>query len=117
MVRNLAILIIALAGFASPQETHKFWDTQQIIGQSLNAGIHVADAVVTCQHSGQLGFHELTAPSQTCGGIAAWTMLAVPASIGTSALLHRTGHHRLERYAPYIYAGAGGFGFGFTFTH
>ena len=37
-------------------------------------------------------------------GIAAYSFSMIPAQIGNTYLLHRSGHHKLERWAPYLWS-------------
>ena len=114
MRTRLLTFVLAMLCSAGAQE--KFWSSEQIMLQSANAGIHIADAVATCRNLKHGGM-ELTSPFQSCGGNAAWTLSAVPLSIGTSYMFHRVGRDKWAKFTPVVYAGMGAFGLGFSLTH
>ena len=85
-----------------PQHNRTF-SREYLIAYSVNAGVRVADAAVTCHSASRPNFHELTAPSQTCAGISAWVMAGVPAQIATVALLNHYHHYKAARWAAWFY--------------
>lgn len=117
-MKNIFAALLLLASFASAQETdsaqHPFWDRQQVTAQSLQAAFHVADAVQTCYHLHE-GWVERTSPFQSCSGNVAWMAGATGTSVGISYLLHRTGHHKLERLTPYMFATSSTVAIGYSF--
>jgi hypothetical protein len=91
---------------------HRFWDRENVIGFAVHGAVRVADATQTCMLLGKPGRHESTLPMQSCGAIAAYSVASIPAQIGTSYLLHRRGHHTMERWLPYLWAAPSAVGFG-----
>ena len=84
-------------------QTHPFFDRTNLIGIAVHTAIRAADAAQTCAFMGG-SVREAWLPMKSCSAIAAYSMSMVPAQIATSYLLHRTGHHRLERLSPYLWA-------------
>lgn len=83
--------------------THRFFDRENLIGMAVHAAVRTADAVQTCTMLGR-GAREAWLPMKGCAGITAYSLAMVPAQIGNAYLLHRTGHHKLERWMPYVWA-------------
>ena len=116
----------AIAAVTAPAERPGFWTKQQISWQAVNAGLHIADAVQSCERVHPLRWNaahthwtqvtEMTAPFQSCAGIAAWTLGEIPLSVGLSYALHRGGHDRLALLVPQISAGADAVAIGYSFT-
>lgn len=97
-------------------ESHRFFDNQNNIALSASFGIRVTDTIETCRllrkrviatlPDGSMAvfpyFEEVNAPVKSCGGVAAWNGGMTFAAFGASWLLHKTGHHRLERIPNWI---------------
>jgi hypothetical protein len=82
---------------------HRFFDRANLIGTAIHAAIRTADAVQTCA-SINAGAHEAWLPMKGCPAIAGYSLSMVPAQIGSSYLMHRRGHHKLEKWMPYLWA-------------
>lgn len=86
------------------QPVHKFWDRANKIGFAVHGVARVADAVQSCILLTRPGTREAWLPTKSCSGIAIYSLSMIPAQIGTSYLMHRKGHHHLERWVPYFWA-------------
>lgn len=92
-------------------ESHRFFDRANLIGTAIHAAVRTADAVQTCALLSR-GGHEAWLPMKGCPAIAAYSLSMVPAQIGNSYLLHRSGHHKLEKWMPYLWAAPSAAGIG-----
>ena len=109
---TLAALLLC-CNLAVCQETadhSKFWNRQQIVWQSANAGIHVADAIQSCHTPGR----EVMGPWQSCAGTTVWTLSGIPLSLGAAAVLHHYHHNRLAAWAPRLFFAADAYAVGYT---
>ena len=82
---------------------HRFFDRANLIGIAIHAAVRTADAAQTCA-SINAGAHEAWLPMKGCPAIAGYSLSMVPAQIGSSYLMHRRGHHKLEKLMPYLWA-------------
>ena len=115
MTKLIIIPLLAMCCYAQDAPSH-FWTRQQIVAQSMNAAARAADVAQTCYHL-RNGWREAWEPSQSCTGVAMWTFSGVPASIGTSYLLHRRGHERMARWTPYLFTAGSVAAIAFTYSH
>ncbi len=83
---------------------HAFFDRKNTIGFAVHGAIRAADAAQTCALLNKPGRRESWLPMNSCGAIVGYSMSMIPAQIGSSYLLHRSGHHTLERWLPYFWA-------------
>ena len=91
---------------------HKFWDAEN---GALFAGVAVTRALdfTTTQHFRQRGFNEILLTNGIVDNkplFAGIEAAGTAASIGVCYLLHRTGHHRAERWVSMVHVGVGVFG-------
>ena len=98
--RILVLLLLAGPVYALPDapaaKIHRFYDRPAkvtLFSETLLAG---ADAGQTCHHLGRT-WHERNLPTQSCSGMVGLTVSFMAAGEGLSFLLHKTGHHKLER--------------------
>jgi hypothetical protein len=103
------LFIIAVA--PAKVETHRFFDRANLIGTTIHAAVRVADATQTCILVGR-GAREAWLPMKGCPAIAAYSLSMVPAQIGSSYLMHRSGRHKLEKLMPYLWAAPSAAGIG-----
>jgi hypothetical protein len=96
---------------------HRFMDRTNITSMSFSAAAHAVDAAYTCHLLAVHGLKEEIAPFNSCGGISSWVALGSGAGVGSSYWLHRTNHHKLERWANWISAGGSAFGVGYSIAH
>ena len=92
--------------------THRFWDTQN---RWLFAGVAAARTLdgTSTRNFRARGRDEGLLNNEIVDNAAAFAAIefaATAASIGTSYWMHRTGHHKLERWVSYIHIGVGFFG-------
>jgi hypothetical protein len=103
----------APAPSTTPQKlTHRFWDTQN---RWLFAGVAAVRALdgTSTRNFRRRGRSEGLLTNDIVDNaplFAAIEFAATAASIGTSYWMHRTGHHKLERWVSYIHIGVGAFG-------
>jgi hypothetical protein len=105
--------LFIVAATPAKVETHRFFDRANLIGTAIHAAVRTADAVQTCALLSR-GGHEIWLPMKGCPAIAAYSLSMVPAQIGNSYLLHRSGHHKLEKWVPYLWAAPSAAGIGFS---
>jgi hypothetical protein len=95
----LVTVFLLLASVSAQEAPHSFWDRPNTVGFATSFAIRAADAGQTCYHL-RHGSIEGSAPFQSCSGVTAWIMAGHALQMGGQYLLHRTGHHRLERWPP-----------------
>ena len=95
-----------------PRETHRFWDSTNL---ALFAGVGAVRALdfASTRHFRDRGVNEWLLNNDVVDNKPLFVGLeaaGTAASIGISYLLHRSGHHRLERWvsAAHIMVGVGG---------
>lgn len=93
-------------------EAHRFWDRTNVELFAGVAAVRTLDFTST-RHFRARGVNEALLSNAVVDnqplfvGIEAATMAA---SLGISYLLHRKGHHKLERWVSIVHIGAAGFG-------
>lgn len=88
---------------------HRFWDRENRILFSVAGGLAVADFCVTRANlaSGGKELNPVTRVfSGSTPGLAANFALETGGLIGVNYLLHKTGHHKLERITSYVNIGS-----------
>jgi len=95
-----ALMVAPVAQPQIPAE-HKFFDRQQLIGVYAHSGVRLADTIKTCRELAHGGVEDWI-PTQSCAGIAAWQAGSVGLALGIGWLLHKHGHHSLERIVPWV---------------
>jgi hypothetical protein len=97
----------ALIRAAVPEQPaqHKFFDRQQLLALYIHSGVRLADTIKTCRAISHGGTEDWI-PTQSCGGIVAWQAGSVGLTLGVGWLLHKFGHHTLERMTPWVGTGA-----------
>lgn len=106
-------LLVTLAGAQElPDAPHRFWDRQNIILFSMNAGLVASDAVTTDHivnhHPDGQEANPIARPfvEHTSAAKAALFWASTYAgAVGLSYMFHRTHHHRLERFTQYLLLG------------
>src|SRR5438876_9984254 len=91
---------------------HPFWDRTNM---SLFSGVGVFRALdyASTRNMQARGREEILLPDDVVNnsaGFAAVEAGASAASVGLSYLMHRTGHHRMERWISIVHIGVTGFG-------
>lgn len=107
--------------------THEFFDHQNIISFSAAAALRAADSAYTCavgvgtttrNADGSITVrHEDFMPVNSCHGVVLMNSAFAGAGLGGSYLLHRMGHHKLERLPNWIMASFPALGIAYTATH
>ncbi len=92
--------------------SHAFWDAKN---RMLFAGVGVFRGLdyASTRNMQARGREEVLLPDDVVNnsaGFAAVEAGASAASVGLSYLMHRTGHHRLERWVSIVHIGVTGFG-------
>ena len=96
---------------ASPP-VHRFWDHTNVLLFSGVAAFRGLDYASTRNFQAR-GREEILLPDDVVNNSAGFASLeatGVATSVGISYLLHRTGHHRLERWLSIGHIGVAGFG-------
>ena len=98
---------------AVPREpTHRFFDKTNLTLFAGVAAVRTLDFTST-QHFRNLGNNEVLLTNNIVDNkplFASIEVAGVAASIGVSYWLHRTGHHKLERWVSIVHIGVGAFG-------
>jgi hypothetical protein len=107
--------------------THHFLDRQNLIMFSVATALRTADSAYTCSvgvgttdHNadGSITVHrEDSLPVNSCHGVVLMNYAFAAMGLGGSYLLHRMGHHKLERVPSWIVASVPVFGIAYTATH
>ena len=100
----LAMAFVLLPSVSAQEAPHSFWDRANKVGFTISFAVRAVDAGQSCYHL-RHGSIEGSAPFQSCGGVTAWIMAGQALQMGGQFLLHRTGHHRLERLPPVVVIG------------
>lgn len=91
---------------------HRFWDRTNILLFSGVAATRALDYTST-RHFQARGHEEALIPDDVVNnsaGFAALEAAGAATSVGISYILHRTGHHKLERWMSIGHICVGGFG-------
>jgi len=105
----ISLLFCALQSHA--QETHKFFDTPNLVLWSGVAVAHAMDCDSTWQMLDSGNGREVELPASLARSRVELTLFSVGvvgAQIGGSYLLHRLGWHRAERWTSSMHAGITG---------
>jgi hypothetical protein len=113
---SLVLLISSAFGQSFEPSNHRFLDKTGIISLTGSAAVLTVDAVTTCRNL-YGGGYEAFLPTQSCAGTSAWIASSFAAQTATAYLMHRTGHHRIERLAEFVWASGSAAGIAYTFTH
>ena len=83
-----------------PAPVHHFWDSANVGLHAISVALLTAD-VATTQRALQLpGAHEMNPLAQSQGALMVLKIAGVGAGIGISYMLHKSGHHKMERVIP-----------------
>src|SRR5216683_3776857 len=94
-----------------PTEPHKFLDRDNLLLISGSAASIAVDGLTTRRTiNPYFGVHELNPIARpftkSNAGAAAYFAGSFGAEVGAMYLLHKTGHHRMERILPWVVTGA-----------
>ena len=95
-----------------PEGTHRFWDETNLMLFAGVAAVRALDYTST-RHFRRLGDNEVLLNNSIVDNKPAFAGLEAAGtalSIGVSYWLHRTGHHKLERWVSIVHIGVGAFG-------
>jgi hypothetical protein len=110
MARDHADVSLTACPTASP--VHRFWDHTNVLlfsGMVVFRGLDYAST----RNFQARGREEILLPDDVVNNSAGFVSLeaaGVATSVGISYILHRTGHHRLERWLSIGHIGVAGFG-------
>ena len=109
------------------QPTHPFFDRQNIISFSAASALRAADSAYTCAVGVGTTTHnpdgsvtvrrEDFMPVNSCHGVVLMNSAFAGVGLGGSYMLHRMGHHKLERLPNWIVASFPALGIAYTATH
>jgi hypothetical protein len=83
---------------------HRFFDRTNLVGISVTAGALAADGYSTCQLLGRPGVRDANPLIYSCRDVVLLKSAGFAGSIGIMYAFHRGGHHRMERFVPYVFA-------------
>lgn len=101
--------VVGVTVTSKPAGEHRFWDRENRILFSVAGGLAVADFCVTRANlaSGGKELNPVTRVfSGSTAGLAANFALETGGLISVNYLLHKTGHHKLERITSYVNIGS-----------
>jgi len=101
--------VVGVTVTSKPAVEHRFWDRENRILFSVAGGLAVADFCVTRANlaSGGKELNPVTRVfSGSTAGLAANFALETGGLISVNYLLHKTGHHKLERITSYVNIGS-----------
>jgi hypothetical protein len=104
--------VIQNTSAGEPKPTHAFWDKTN---DWLFVGVGASRALDYASTKNMLarGREEILLPDDVVkndAGFAALEVAATGSSIGVSYILHRTGHHSIERWVSIVHISVTGFG-------
>ncbi len=97
---------------AAPEAPHRFWDRTNallFVGVGVFRGLDYAST----RNMQARGREEILLPDDVVNNSAAFAGVeagGTATSVGLSYLMHRTGHHKLERWVSITHLGVTGFG-------
>lgn len=103
---------------AAPIPQHRFWDRTNILLFSGVAASRALDYTST-RHFQVRGDQEVLIPDDVVNnsaGFAALEAAGAATSVGISYILHRTGHHKLERWMSIGHIGVTAVGVGWNYS-
>lgn len=122
-MRSLALfLLLAVPAFGNeiespkPKVGHRFYDRFAKIELASAGSLAVTDTVITCRFLAR-GQREMNLPTQSCAGVAGFQLAFAGAGEGLSFLLHKMGHHKLERIPRLYLAFSSAYAIGYTARH
>jgi hypothetical protein len=124
---HLVLLAVLVSGAAPAQvlpevsTKHRFWDAANQILFASHAGLEAVDFGIT-RHNLSNGGRELDPMAKTlCESGTAGQLVffggRAAGVVAVSYLLHRTGHHKLERGFPIYASGDSAYGVAYSFAH
>lgn len=111
VAQDHAHVSLSEAPIASPP-MHRFWDHENLLLFSGVAAFRGLDYASTRNFQAR-GRQEILLPDDVVNNSAGFASLeaaGVATSVGIAYMLHRTGHHRLERWLSIGHIGVTGFG-------
>ena len=123
---RLVLMAMLVSGSATAQvlpdlPKHRFWDAANRILFASHAGLEAVDFGIT-HHNLSDGGRELDPMAKTlCESGTAGQLVffggRAAGVVAVSYLLHRTGHHKLERGFPIYASGDSAYGVAYSFAH
>ena len=107
-----AAAIVKAPPAPQPTVSHAFWDRKNVLLFSGVAALRGLDYASTRNFEAR-GRQEILLPQNVVDNSAAFASIeaaGTATSVGISYWLHRTGHHRMERWLSLVHLGATAFG-------
>ena len=124
---SLLFLLLVCCGRAVAQglpdapSRHRYWDRENKVLFFTHAGVSTADFVVTHQNlsNGGREMNPLAKPLCESGtpGQVVFFGGRVLSTLSVSYALHRTGHHKLERWVTMFMIGDSAYGVSYSLAH
>lgn len=102
MILHVALVVAMVLAKPVPKPQHHFYDKLAKIELAADGGLAAFDMAQTC-HNLSTGGHEAWM-TQSCGANIGIVLGVHAAQEGLAYFLHRTNHHKLERFAR-LYTG------------
>jgi len=124
---HLLIIAFLISGAASAQDlpeistTHNFWDAANKILFASHAGLEALDFGITHRNLSHGGKEVDPMAKTLCESGTAGQLIffggRMAGVVAISYLLHKTGHHKLERAFPIYASGDSAYGVAYSFAH
>jgi len=124
---HLLVIALVISGAAAAQALpevsgkHRFWDAANRLLFVSHGALEAADFSITHHNLSEGGKEMASMAKALCeSGTAGQLVLfggRMAGVVATSYLLHRTGHHKLERAFPVYASGDSAYGVGYSFAH
>lgn len=86
-----------------PAPEHHFLDGKNVALQSLSILMMAADVASTNQALKVPGTHEVNPLAQSQTALISLKIAGAGAGLGISYMMHKTGHHKAERWIPVVF--------------
>lgn len=105
-----------LPDMPTPKPQHSFFDKWNKLEFASSGTLAAFDAGQTC-HNLATGGHEDKLPVKSCGTMVAFTLAEQAGAWSLAWVLHKTGHHKLERIPALYLIGANSYAIAYSHKH
>ncbi len=103
LVPSLALAAANPVLVERPAPTHKFLDGPNVMMQALSGAMMAADVATTNRALEVPGTRELNPLAQSPASRYALKFVGFGVGLGLSYAMHKTGHHKAERFMPLLF--------------